>query len=160
MNAILRLTNDFQYIGSNYARELKFSQDITETQDQLKKGICLTKINCWEFMKCGRQLGGEKTKELGTCPAAVENETDGIYGGKNGGRCCYIIEGTLCEGKVQGNFAEKVHNCLQCVFFKFVCNEEGRNFDPPVKILALMDNNTENFMLSPENQTIKIKQER
>jgi hypothetical protein len=105
-------------------------------------------------MKCGRQLGGKKTKELGVCPAAMEKETDGIYGGKNGGRCCYIIEGTLCEGKIQGKFEEKVHDCMQCVFFKFVCNEERRNFDPSVKVLALIPDNTESIVVLPENQII------
>ena len=26
-------------------------------------------MNCWEFKKCGREGGGVKSIELGTCPA-------------------------------------------------------------------------------------------
>jgi len=26
-------------------------------------------MNCWEFMKCGREKGGAKATDLGICPA-------------------------------------------------------------------------------------------
>ena len=46
----------------------------------------IVKLNCWEFMKCGRQPGGEKVDELGVCPASIEPRTDGTNSGKMGGR--------------------------------------------------------------------------
>jgi hypothetical protein len=64
-------------------------------------------MNCWEFKKCGRELGGVKAKELGVCPAYP-----------NHGRHCARLTGTLCGGKVQGTFAMKVGNCIQCDFYK------------------------------------------
>ncbi|MBI5594085.1 MAG: hypothetical protein HY881_26855 [Deltaproteobacteria bacterium] len=64
-------------------------------------------MNCWEFKKCGRDANGLKAKELGVCPAYP-----------NHGTRCARIAGTLCGGKVQGSFAMKVANCMQCDFYK------------------------------------------
>ncbi len=82
-------------------------------------------INCWDYKKCGREPGGAKVAELGVCPAAVDQTTDGLNGGKNGGRICWAVTGTFCDGKVQGAFAEKEITCLNCEFFKVVKDEEG-----------------------------------
>jgi hypothetical protein len=64
-------------------------------------------MNCWEFKKCGRTPGGAKALELGVCPVYKEHGTH-----------CAKIAGTLCGGKVQGTFATKLANCLQCDFYK------------------------------------------
>ncbi len=64
-------------------------------------------MNCWEFKKCGREGGGGKVKELGVCPAYP-----------NHGTHCARITGTLCGGKVQGFFAMKLANCMECEFYK------------------------------------------
>ncbi len=53
---------------------------------------------CWEFKKCGRQQ---------TCPAYPQQ-----------GNHCARIAGTLCGGKVQGTFAAKLPNCMQCDFYQ------------------------------------------
>jgi hypothetical protein len=82
------------------------------------------KINCWEYKKCGRQPGGSEEAALGTCSAAIQKLADGIHGGKNGGRACWVIAGTLCGGKIQGSFAEKVGACEKCDFFKMVSRQE------------------------------------
>ncbi len=90
----------------------------------------MEKVNCWEFKKCGREPGGAKVAELGVCMAAVEVRTDGINGGKNGGRICWAVTGTLCGGKVQGTFARKFANCLlDCNFFKLLMKEERKNLE-------------------------------
>ena len=34
------------------------------------------------------------------------------------GKGCARIAGTLCGGQVQGTFATKLGNCLQCDFYK------------------------------------------
>lgn len=98
----------------------------------------MKKLNCWEIKKCGRQPGGDKTKELGVCKAATEKKTQGVNGGDFAGRCCWAIAGTLCGGKVQGNFALKMANCTNCDFYRSVYQEEGKAIKPTSEILALM----------------------
>ncbi|MBW6487192.1 MAG: HD domain-containing protein [Syntrophobacterales bacterium] len=65
------------------------------------------RLNCWEFMKCGREVGGAKADELGICLAYPDH-----------GKHCARIVGTLCGGEVQGSFAQKFGNCRKCPFFK------------------------------------------
>jgi hypothetical protein len=83
--------------------------------------------NCWEFKKCGRQPAGAKTAELGVCPASTAKKADGLNAGSNGGRICWALAGTFCGGKVQGTFAEKFSNCVDCDFYKLVHTEHGRD---------------------------------
>lgn len=64
-------------------------------------------MNCWEFMKCGREKGGEKSHELGSCPAWPDHGTH-----------CARLAGTLCGGSVQGVFASKLSTCLKCEFYR------------------------------------------
>lgn len=64
-------------------------------------------MNCWEFKKCGREKGGAKEKELGTCAAYPDSGTQ-----------CARVAGTLCGGVVQGTFAMKLANCMNCEFYK------------------------------------------
>ncbi len=85
----------------------------------------LLKQNCWEFIKCGREPGGEKAAKLGICMASIDISADGLNGGKNGGRMCWAISGTFCGKKLQGFFAKKQLSCRACIFFKKVKEEEG-----------------------------------
>jgi hypothetical protein len=82
------------------------------------------KQNCWEFKKCGREPGGEKEKQLGPCPVPGYTAMDGLHGGKNSGRACWAIAGSLCGGKVQGDEEQKRKVCWECEFFKLVKKEE------------------------------------
>ncbi len=86
------------------------------------------KLNCWEFKKCGREPGGGRVHDLGVCPASEEKKLDGVHGGRNGGRSCWILSGTLCEGKVQGVFAQKYKSCQECDFYQDVRKEEFPKF--------------------------------
>lgn len=86
------------------------------------------KINCWEIKKCGREQGGERSKELGVCPAASDISVDGLNSGTNGGRICWAIAGTLCRGKIQGLFAINEVSCMACEVFKQIKAEEKTNF--------------------------------
>jgi len=88
----------------------------------------MVKVNCWQFKKCGRQPDGEKVAELGVCIAAIEDAAEGINRGIKGGRACWALAGTLCGGQVQGTFASKLANCMQCEFYKLVLVEEGKGF--------------------------------
>ena len=86
------------------------------------------KLNCWEHKKCGREENGNMANELGVCIAATETGLDGVHGGKNAGRACWAVAGTLCGGEVQGTFAEKMGNCRVCDFYKAVFHEELADF--------------------------------
>ncbi len=88
----------------------------------------MIKLNCWEFKKCGREPGGVKADELGVCPVVNEKKVDGLHGGINGGRVCWVITGTLCGGEVQGEYAKKIENCTSCEFYQEVRKEEDINF--------------------------------
>ena len=88
----------------------------------------MAKTNCWEFKKCGREPGGAKVNELGICPASADPVFSGIHGGKNSGRACWILAGTFCGGKVQGTYAQKMQNCMECEFYSIVKSEEGPKF--------------------------------
>ena len=82
------------------------------------------KKNCWEHKKCGRQPGGSKAEELGICPVTTYGELDGAHEGRNAGRACWAIAGSLCGGKIQGTYAQKLHNCWRCDFMNSVKVEE------------------------------------
>lgn len=94
--------------------------------------------NCWEVKKCGRESGGAKVAELGVCPAATSTKTNGINKGKNGGRACWAITGTLCGGHVQGSYAIKLGNCMKCEFYSMVKSEEGAGCASSKDILKLL----------------------
>ncbi len=81
--------------------------------------------NCWEQKRCGREPGGANTATLGICPAAIAEHLTGTNRGLNGGRVCWAIAGTLCNGQVQGSFALKLGNCMRCEFFHIVSQQEG-----------------------------------
>lgn len=82
-----------------------------------------TKMNCWEFKKCGREIGGKNASE-GVCPAAVDRDFDGVHEGENAGRSCWVVTGTLCDGQLQGDYKEKREGCLYCIFYQLVREEE------------------------------------
>ena len=85
-------------------------------------------MNWWEFKKCGRELGGDKISELGECPASAEERLNGVHGGTNAGRACWIVAGTFCKGEIQGVFAKKYATCIDCDFYKKVQKENFNNF--------------------------------
>jgi len=93
------------------------------------------KLNCWEFKKCGREPGGENSPAVGVCPAPVTLTLDGVHGGTAAGRACWVIAGTMCEGKIQGTFAQKYKDCSACDFYKVVREEEGDDLQLTIKLL-------------------------
>ncbi len=82
------------------------------------------KKNCWEHKNCGRWPGGPRTADLGVCPVTVTADLNGAHGGTNAGRACWIVAGSLCGGKVQGTYAQKLSNCWRCDFMNAVKQEE------------------------------------
>ena len=93
------------------------------------------KLNCWEFKGCGREPGGENIADCGICPASIEEKLDGIHGGKNAGRACWAVAGTMCEGEAEGTFARKQKMCSECDFYLTVRGEEGDEHFVPTFIL-------------------------
>lgn len=100
----------------------------------------MKKQNCWEFKKCGREPNGARVSELGVCPAAMEARLDGVHGGLNSGRTCWVVAGTFCKGEVQGTFAQKFKNCSQCDFYKLLRTEEGFGFTNSAVLLDRLRN--------------------
>ena len=62
-------------------------------------------MNCWEFMKCGREADGMNVDQLGICPAYPED----------GQRCANVV-GTFCD-LVQALNASEHTSCLECPFY-------------------------------------------
>lgn len=81
------------------------------------------RANCWEAKDCRYGPGSREP-----CPAALDVTASGVNGGKNAGRICWTVRGTLCGGKPHGGFVDKQEACLQCPFFQQVRDEEGADF--------------------------------
>ncbi len=93
------------------------------------------RMNCWEYKKCGRQLGGGHVSDLGVCPASFESKLNGVHGGTNAGRACWVVAGTLCQGSVQGTYAHKYSNCNACDFYRDVRQKEYPAFQHSAVLL-------------------------
>ncbi|MBI5634064.1 MAG: hypothetical protein HZA15_11360 [Nitrospirae bacterium] len=63
-------------------------------------------IRCWEYKKCGRELGGEHAEEFGYCPAALAPDNN-----------CWLIAGTMCSGTIEGTYARKIDTCIICGYY-------------------------------------------
>lgn len=101
-----------------------------------RRGI---KLNCWEFKRCGRQQEGSRTRGVPGCPVTTERRLDGVHGGMNAGRACWVVAGTLCRGETQGTFVEKYNDCRACNFYLKVLDDEGPSFQSPGALLAVLE---------------------
>jgi hypothetical protein len=122
------------------------------------------KLNCWEFQKCSREPGGANITEYDVCPAAIETSANGINEGKNGGRICWAIAGTLSNKKIKGTFAEEKFSCMNCNFYKLVYKEENINsyeILTPIQINAFLTNRTKinEFLANHTKETSMLKRE-
>ncbi|MBW3022368.1 hypothetical protein KY328_05575 [Candidatus Woesearchaeota archaeon] len=94
--------------------------------NQSKQKRIKPRQNCWEFKKCGRELGGVNADEHTVCPASLETNLNGLNFGINGGRICWDVAGTFCfDDEPVGDFAKNLFSCMDCDFFKKVQAEEG-----------------------------------
>ena len=94
------------------------------------------KLNCWEYQGCGRGPNGPRAREGGQCPASKADSLNGANGGKSGGRACWAVEGTLCDGMVAGPYERKIHVCRKCAFYARVQVEERLNVVPDEELLS------------------------
>lgn len=95
-------------------------------------------LNCWQYMKCGREPGGAKESELGVCPAVMERRLNALNHGYNGGRSCWVVAGTMCGSSPQGVFALKFGSCAKCEFYRLVHHEEADNFTMTTLLLDII----------------------
>lgn len=70
------------------------------------------KLNCWEFMRCGREAGGRNVDPFGICPAYP------LYGQE-----CANVVGTFCD-LVQVLQTSEHTECQDCAFYKSVHFDE------------------------------------
>lgn len=110
-------------------------------------------INCWEFMKCGREIGGVKSTELGICPVLHSSSLDGVHNGKFAGRTCWIVSGTLCGSRIQGSHASKIESCRTCDFYKLVKAQERSKLKSTEELLELVKSNSEEMISELQSQT-------
>jgi len=59
---------------------------------------------CWEYMGCNQDVN-----HVESCPAYPHF-----------GRICWAVAGTLCAGKIQGTYAQKIHDCHKCGYYHTV----------------------------------------
>lgn len=102
----------------------------------------MEKLNCWQFKNCGREVNGEHADDLDVCPAAREFRLDGVHGGRNAGRACWVLVGMLCKGSIQGNFGQKFHDCRACDFYEKVKKEEFPRFELSAVLIRKLGNDS------------------
>ncbi len=83
-------------------------------------------VNCWQYVSCGREPGGASAGRLGVCPVTTDTRLDGVHGGKNAGRACWVIAGSFSKEAEETAPAGHRKDCASCDFYKAVHNEEGR----------------------------------
>ena len=118
------------YFGSEIEQSIKdirmWSVVISASADNRS----VLKLNCWEFMGCGLQNEGSvlNTNATDICPAYLEKKLDGIHGGNNAGRACWVVSHTMCSGRVQETYEKKFKACVICDFYRCVKEEEDNKF--------------------------------
>jgi len=83
------------------------------------------KLNCWEFMKCGKGPDSAINNGADICPVASAVIADGLNGGENGGRICWIISENYFKNKIQCSENKVSHSCYACEFRYLVTMDEG-----------------------------------
>lgn len=88
----------------------------------------MEKLNCWEFLKCGCEPNGKNIDTIGLCPVTIHVKYNGINNGKNAGRMCWAVTGTLCKEIVACKISDTLEQCINCDFLKYVHEQEDRQF--------------------------------
>ena len=91
------------------------------------KGIIMRKLNCWEYKRCSHGQG-ERPAQRNFCPAMSIPVLNGVHGGSQGGRSCWVVKDTLCGGRKSGVWSAKINECRSCGFYGMVMQEEGIDF--------------------------------
>lgn len=75
--------------------------------------MALKKLSCWEFMRCGREAGGENADKFGVCPAYPFH-----------GQQCANVIGTFCD-LVKVLQTSKHEDCQECPFYNSMHFDEN-----------------------------------
>ena len=75
-------------------------------------------VTCWEMKNC-------PPERRDTCPAYPDR-----------GNQCWIVTGTLCGGKEQGSYREKMANCRKCDVYKAAHGQDG-DTQPQLRLVDL-----------------------
>jgi rubrerythrin len=135
LNYVKRFYQDSKH-HAELIRDFKNGLELNRTDWQPIMENSVSKLNCWEFKMCGRQPGGIHERDFGSCPVTVEKSLDGVHNGIAAGRACWVVAGTLCKGKVQGTFAQKIMQCEACDFYLKINHEERSSFLSPAELLS------------------------
>jgi CheY-like chemotaxis protein len=87
------------------------------------------KLNCWEFHGCDVEPLSDYVIDYRVCAATWTEELHGVHGGKNAGRACWAVVGSMSCGDRE-NICLHAVTCEECDFYKAVMEEEGDNFVP------------------------------
>ncbi|MCI5148900.1 MAG: hypothetical protein D3916_05850 [Candidatus Electrothrix sp. MAN1_4] len=79
-----------------------------------------SKIDCWEFKKCGREPGGKNIEKYGLCSLVVSLEDNKINNKRNGERLCWSLRESACEGIMRECCVNEIKECRQCTFYIFL----------------------------------------
>ena len=90
--ALKNLTHDLKLFI-----ELSLRESDASWEEWLRLILKEGELNCWEKKNCSKK----------DCPAY-----------NNPGIRCWLVAGTFCEGKVQGEFALKYKSCTECDFYQ------------------------------------------
>ncbi|RME26142.1 MAG: hypothetical protein D6800_06885 [Candidatus Zixiibacteriota bacterium] len=74
------------------------------------------KLNCWEFMNCGREPGGVLAAVEGVCPVPKWFKLDGANDGIAAGRACWMVVDNGCHRHGRA--------CHTCQFYRRVVFEQ------------------------------------
>lgn len=97
-------------VGGDFTEKYKNCKSCDYFRDCAFKEKISKKIMCWEYKKCGREIGGVHADKLGVCPASSPLE----------GRACWVVAGTFCQGRIHGSLANKLDDCRKCDFFQMI----------------------------------------
>jgi hypothetical protein len=98
----------------------------------------MKKANCWEYKGCRRQTN-DLLLRRGKCLVPEMSMYDGINGGKNAGRACWLVADTACNGDVQLTFSHKLKTCAECDFYLKV-REEEEDLEAPLTVIENLCN--------------------
>ena len=98
----------------------------------------MEKKNCWEVRNCGREPGGHNVGDLGLCAAATTKIMDGVHGGENAGRACWIVVGSKCGNETISAAEKRRTTCMACDFYHMVQLQEGNNLKHTEELFNLI----------------------
>lgn len=102
-STIIDLINQLNHDIERFIRKSIESSFNIEKWSALSNGF--ETIRCWEIKACRKEA----------CPAYNDKDFR-----------CWLRVGTLCGGKVQGEFAKKYETCFECEVFKIISEEPVR----------------------------------